>query len=135
MTKPITENYELAQQRITEGAWAVDPDQGIIYNTQGKPYSRKNTGGYIQIKVYVPGEWPKARTVLAHRVIYERVHGMLSDDMTINHINGDHTDNRIANLEAMSQRDNVAHAVATGLYHANCVYCRDHGKNHSYKVA
>ena len=135
MTKPKTENYERAAARVKSGKWKVDPTRGEVTGPAGKPYRRTNTDGYIQIKFYEPGEWPdKERSVLAHRVIYEAVHGTLSEDMTVNHINGDHLDNRIENLEPLTQRENVKHAVRTGLYHANCVYCRDHGKNHNAKL-
>lgn len=131
MTKPKTENYELAARRVKSGTWKVDPVKGVVYNTRGVAFKCKNTGGYIQIKFYEPGEWPhKTRTALAHRVIFEAVHGPLSEDLTVNHINGDHTDNRISNLESMTQVENVQHAVRTGLYHANCAYCRDHGGDH-----
>lgn len=135
MTKPKTENYEIAAQLIADGTWSVDTQRGILIGMLGNPYRRTNTNGYIQVKFVQPGVSPRVeRTVLAHRVIYEAEHGPLSRDMTVNHINGDHTDNRVANLEPMSQADNVKHAVRTGLYHANCIYCRDHGKNHNAKI-
>lgn len=136
MTKPKTENYERAAKRIATGIWNVDLELGTLSGPAGKPYRRKNTDGYIQVKFFEPGEWPShERSVLAHRVIYEAAHGPLSQDMTVNHINGDHTDNRIANLEPLTQADNVKHAVRTGLYHANCIYCRDHGKNHMAQLS
>ena len=131
MTLAKTENYEIALRRISDGTWRVDPDVGLLFGKWGRPYTRTNTYGYIQVKFFEPGEHPwKERTVLAHRVIYESVHGVLPAEITVNHINGDHTDNRISNLEPMTQNENVQHAVRMGLYHANCWYCHHNGGRH-----
>ena len=53
------------------------------------------------------------RSLLVHRLVAEAFIGP-ADDMTVNHKNFDKTDNRIKNLEVVSQADNNRHCVANG---------------------
>lgn len=131
MTLANVKNYALAAALVESGRWSVDIKAGRIIGVNGKPLTRTKNGGYIQVK-FRPEPRHKEISVLAHRVIYEHVNGPLPAHMTVNHINGITNDNRPENLEAVTQPENVAHAVKSGLYHANCVYCREHGKNHNY---
>lgn len=115
MTKPIAASYQLAQDLIASGVWRVEPDLGQIINTLGVPFKRLNSWGYIQIKMRRPGDWRREATVLAHRVIWEAVHGPTPAELEINHRNGVKADNRIVNLELVTHLQNVRHARATGL--------------------
>ncbi len=115
MTKANASNYLLAADLVEAGAWRVDPALGLVYGKKGNPFRRTNTWGYIQIKFRDPGDWRTERAVLAHRVIWESVHGPLADHLTINHINGNKQDNRLVNIEAVTLAENVRHAFATGL--------------------
>lgn len=45
----------------------------------------------------------------AHRIIWKLVHGQEPED--IDHINGDRADNRIANLRAVTRRENMRNAA------------------------
>lgn len=49
----------------------------------------------------------------AHRIVWAQAHGPIGEDLTLNHKNGIRTDNRLINLEAITQRDNVRHSVRT----------------------
>lgn len=82
----------------------VEPEAGLVLRRIGW----MGNMGYPKVKV-------PAGEKLEHRVIWEAVHGPVPPGMTINHINGRKNDNRIANLECVTQGDNHRHAYATGL--------------------
>lgn len=115
MTPPNRDNYEAAQDRIKTGKWWVDPLCGFVYGCKGAPFRRTNSWGYIQIKFRSAQDYRVEQAVLAHRVIWEYMHGELAEGLTINHLNGVKTDNRMLNLEAVTQQENVQHAFRTGL--------------------
>lgn len=117
MTQANATHYDLAQELIRSGAWRVDPDRGHVIGKRGEPFRRTNTWGYIQIKFRDPADWRRSVAVLAHRVIWEAQHGPLDPGLTVNHMNGVKTDNRLANLEAVTQSENMHHAYRTGLHH------------------
>lgn len=115
MTQPNALNYQLAADLIASRQWRVDPELGIVYGKRGSAFRRMNSWGYIQIKFRDPNDWRTEHAALAHRVIWEAVHGPLDAGLTINHIDGDKTNNRLTNLESVTQAENVRHAYATGL--------------------
>lgn len=92
--------------------YRIDPDAGLIYGRRGKDkcISRIGYRGYIAVNSH-------GKPVgLAHRMIYEYVNGPIPDGLVINHKNGIKTDNRICNLEAVTPKENVHHAIRTGLW-------------------
>ena len=73
----------------------------------------RSARGYLRVLLCHDGQqeyWPVHRLVLT-----TFLRCRLPDEQT-NHINGVKTDNRLANLEWVSQSENARHALATGLY-------------------
>lgn len=82
--------------KITRGAVLGGAEAGTI-----------NANGYRVVTLW-------RESVYAHRLAWLMAHGVWPTQQ-INHINGIKTDNRIANLEDVSHRENAQHAYRTGL--------------------
>ena len=90
------------------GEYAIDAENGIVYGKLGEPITSVSEYGYVQVM-------HGGQRVLAHRMIWEAVHGPIPERMTVNHINGIKIDNRISNLELLTVSENLKHAYQTGL--------------------
>lgn len=88
-------------------------DDGRLYRHR-KPMGRLTTRGYRQLTKKVDG---KVITAVEHRVIYAYFNNLKEwpSGLEINHKNGVKTDNRIENLEVVTQSENMKHAYKTGL--------------------
>lgn len=69
--------------------------------------------GYMTVDLCKNG---KIKTTLVHRIVAD---AFLPEDgkRTINHIDGDKTNNAVCNLERSSHSENIKHAFKTGLSH------------------
>lgn len=76
--------------------WGISPSQGVV---EGDEAGSINSKGYKCLKL-------KGNNYKAHRIIYEMHHGKIPEDMVIDHINGDKSDNRIENLQCVTDRYN-----------------------------
>lgn len=68
--------------------------------------------GYLGVVVWKDG---KQYLMLAHRAMWEIFVGEIPDKMDINHKNGNKKDNRLENLEVVSRKQNLNHAIKMGL--------------------
>jgi hypothetical protein len=81
-------------------------DRGIIRNRKTKKVlSTMNNMGYI--RVTVRGTSTDQVSYYAHRFVYEVFIGSIPNGLVINHINNIQTDNRLENLELVTQQENV----------------------------
>lgn len=71
------------------------------------------TNGYLQVRALIDGvRWCAG----AHRLVWQHYHGDIPAGLTINHDNGDKTDNRPGNLLLATDQEQTAHAIRTGLH-------------------
>lgn len=66
----------------------------------------KNQAGYMQFCLWSGG---KPHWKFAHRLAFEAFNRPIPEGMEINHKNGQRSDNRIANLEAVTKSQNIRH--------------------------
>lgn len=115
MTLPNMDKYRRAQQRIRSGDWVADAEAGLIYNARGQRIGSVMSSGYIFLSMTPALHGAGNQNVYAHRVIWESLHGPIPDGLRVNHINGCKADNRIANLELVTESENMRHAHRVGL--------------------
>lgn len=75
-----------------------------------KLMSPSGSGRYLHVGLHRGG---KREHYSIHKLVLQAFLG--NSDLTVNHINGIKTDNSLKNLEYCSQRENVTHAIKTGL--------------------
>lgn len=68
--------------------------------------------GYLYIYIKINGEY---KNVSVARCVASAFHGKIYKGMSVNHINGIKTDNRVENLEIVTNKENTQHAWRTGL--------------------
>ena len=96
---PIYDNYEANRN-------------GIVRHIKNKkPLGSLNKHGYYQVSVYNNG---KKKSVRSHRFIYECFHGQITDKRVVDHINNIKNDNRLDNLQLITQRENTKKDNAGG---------------------
>ena len=66
-----------------------------------KPLKMKN--GYLYVSLRIDG---KTVTKSIHRLVWEAFNGPIPEGMQVNHINEDRTDNRLENLNLLTNKEN-----------------------------
>lgn len=122
---PNPENDAAAIRTLKQGRYRIDFEQGLIWSTHWNRLVKGtlNSFGYVRVCIQ---ESDKKRYVGYHRIIWIAAHGPIPADMTIDHINGVKTDNRLKNLRLLTIGDNIRAAAAMGL--------RPVGENHGRAV-
>lgn len=70
-----------------------------------------NRNGYLRVNLYHEGHNTK---LSLHRLLYSAFIGPVPDDMVIDHIDGNKSNNDLSNLRLVSQSDNMYNAMVNG---------------------
>jgi len=96
-----------------EGLYKISKD-GDVYSAVSdillKTHMRKD--GYLAFGLYKDG---KRKTCYVHRTVALAFIGKRPDGLCVNHKDGVKTNNRLDNLEYITQSENVKHAISMGL--------------------
>ena len=110
---------------MTNELWKVIPNTDNTYfiSSYGRVYSIKRNKflkltlhkrGYLQVGIYIGG---KLKMPLVHRLVAQAfIHQPSKEQNTVNHIDGNKTNNHTSNLEWVTQQENVDHAFKRGLH-------------------
>ena len=86
--------------------YASDENGNIIHLVKQVPSTgRKNKNGYLSCMVRKHGQNGQ-KTCYVHRFVYECFNGIIPDGKVIDHVNNIKDDNRLCNLQLMSQQEN-----------------------------
>jgi DNA (cytosine-5)-methyltransferase 1 len=107
---------------LVNGDIIVDAKRGKIYGTRGpgghqlaepRELGCQHPSGYIVINLTANGVKKQVR---AHRVIWMSKYGMIPNGLVVDHQNNDKADNRIENLQLLTDSENSTKAAEDGLY-------------------
>ena len=107
---------DLVYKKIKKDMYEISTYGRIKNKHTGKILSQcPSEKGYMMVKLMTDGK-KNNKTYKVHRLVaYTFLYEDNWDELTVNHINGDKTDNSIYNLELISHADNVKHAYDIGL--------------------
>jgi len=78
---------------------------GIVRHIKNKKsIGNLNNHGYYRFTV---GDNGKKKTFMSHRFLFECFHGVITDKRVVDHINNIRTDNRLDNLQLITNRENT----------------------------
>jgi hypothetical protein len=84
-------------------------EDGRVWYQDSLKHQYKNTRGYFVVKI-------KNRAIRVHRLVAEAFVANPNNDPFVNHIDGNKLNNNASNLEWCTQKQNVHHALRTGLH-------------------
>lgn len=92
---------------VLSGTWRIDEHGQIWIARTGRRAEKLLASGYLMVRAMRDG---RRICGLAHRLVWQHLHGDIPDGMVINHRNGLKGDNRPANLEVATYSANMKHA-------------------------
>lgn len=82
---------------------------GLVITPKNTNGSKCSSTGYLRVKV-------NKKTLQVHQIMAVIYFGNKCIGKQINHIDGNKLNNRVDNLEPVSQKENLKHAIDNGLY-------------------
>lgn len=112
--------------------YVVFVDGRVYSHKSNKFLTPKNAGtGYF---MYCLRDIEGNHYLYAHRLVAQTFIPNPENKPTVNHINGDKTDNRVENLEWATYSENHKHAFSTGIRNNNHLLGNDYGKVHKGRI-
>lgn len=95
--------------------YCISPDGSVTsfkYNKARILKTRVNKNGYLYVNLCKDGKY---HSVCIHRLVAKHFLEEYTDDLQVNHIDGNKRNNNVSNLEMVSASENLKHAVRLGL--------------------